>query len=74
MENNHSMTHDDHPSITQQNQSGCEDPVLQWMRLNEVPLTRETYLNLAYMGNPPKKLGPEEEAELPDQFQRWEEE
>jgi hypothetical protein len=32
---------------------------------------RETYLNWAFCGNPPDELDPEEEAELPVQFQRW---
>jgi hypothetical protein len=34
-----------------------------------IPLTRENYLNLNYMGNPPSQLSPEEEAELPEMFQ-----
>lgn len=46
------------------------DPVLEWMKANDVPLTRENYLNLAYMGDPPEELSAEEESELPTQFQR----
>jgi hypothetical protein len=36
------------------------------MRLAKVPLTRQNYLDLAYMGRPPKELGAEEEAYLPE--------
>ena len=37
--------------------------------LDWIKLTREVYLELAYFGNPPDELGPEEEAELPEEFQ-----
>jgi hypothetical protein len=60
----------DESSRPEQDQSGSEDPVLRWMTENGVPLTRESYLNVAYMGDPPKTLGPEQEAELPEQFQK----
>jgi hypothetical protein len=36
-------------------------------RLN-LPMTREQYLELAFMGDMPKELGAEEEAGLPEQF------
>lgn len=36
-----------------------------------LPLTRESYLELAYAGNVPRKLSGEEEALLPEQFQQW---
>jgi hypothetical protein len=61
----------DESSQSEQDQSGSSDPVLCWMVENGLPLTREAYLNVAYMGNPPKELGPEQEAELPEQFQKW---
>ncbi len=32
-------------------------------------LTRETYLNLEYMGKPPKQLHPEAEEQLPPELQ-----
>jgi hypothetical protein len=47
------------------------DPVLAMMRDYGIPMTREKYLRLAYMGDPPEELGPEEEANLPPQFQNW---
>jgi hypothetical protein len=36
----------------------------------ELPMTREVYLDLAYLGDPPEELGPEE-AELLEEFQIW---
>jgi hypothetical protein len=47
-----------------------DDHVLVMMRRFGWPMTRENYLEMAYMGNPPAKLGPEEEAELPPQFRK----
>jgi hypothetical protein len=46
------------------------DHVLEYMKKNNLPLTREKYLEMAYLGNPPEELGPEEEAELPREFQK----
>jgi hypothetical protein len=46
-------------------------PVLDYMVRNNIPLTRAKFLSLAYMGNPPELLGPEEEAELPRFLQNW---
>tara|TARA_R110000822_G_scaffold89623_3_gene207439 strand:+ start:575 stop:700 length:126 start_codon:yes stop_codon:yes gene_type:complete len=37
-------------------------------RLN-LPLTRDQYLELAFLGEIPDELGAEEEADLPEQFQ-----
>ena len=34
-----------------------------------IPATRENYLELAYMGDPPEELSAEQELELPVQFQ-----
>ena len=42
---------------------------LAYMKKNNVPLTRENYLDYAYLGNPPDQLTAEEEAELPEEFQ-----
>lgn len=64
------MKHGKQFSKTQRAQSGSIDHVLEYMRENGIPLTRENYLNEAYMGEPPEELGPEEEAELPEEFQR----
>jgi len=48
------------------------DHVLEYMKKNKVPLTREDYLDYAYLGNPPEELSSEEEASLPEEFQRKE--
>jgi hypothetical protein len=47
-----------------------EDPVLALMRALKVPLTRQKYMELNYMGKPPAELSPEEEAALPAEFQK----
>ena len=46
-----------------------EFPLLAVMRRYKVPMTREEYLKLKFEGNVPDEIGPEEEAELPEQFQ-----
>jgi hypothetical protein len=50
------------------------DIVLEKMKEEGIPMTRENYLELAYMGNPPEELDGEEEAALPEQFQKPEQE
>jgi hypothetical protein len=45
------------------------DSILKFMNEHKIPLTRENYLEIAYMGTPPTELDAEEEAELPEQFQ-----
>jgi hypothetical protein len=45
------------------------DAVLRYMKDNKLPMTRETYLRLAYLGDVPETLGGEEEAALPEIFQ-----
>ena len=47
------------------------DGVLRFMKQHDIPLTRENYLDVAYLGNPPEELSAEQEAELPEQFQAW---
>jgi hypothetical protein len=42
---------------------------VEFMKKNGVPLTRENYLDYAYLGNPPPVLDAEEEAELPPEVQ-----
>ena len=44
-------------------------PVLNQLHLSGEPLTRENYLDLAYMGNPPAELSAEEENQLPEFLQ-----
>jgi len=46
------------------------DGVLRFMKEHNIPLTRENYLDVAYLGNPPGELSAEEEAELPEEFQQ----
>lgn len=45
------------------------DEVLRFMEEHDIPATRQNYLDLAYMGNPPEVLDAEAEADLPEQFQ-----
>jgi hypothetical protein len=45
------------------------NPVLRFMLKENVPLTRENYLQIAYLGDPPE-LDAEQEANLPEVFHR----
>jgi hypothetical protein len=38
---------------------------LELMKKHKVPMTRENYLHIEYMGNPPEDTGGEIEAEIP---------
>jgi len=40
------------------------------MKRHNLPESRENYLALAYMSNPPAKLSAEEEFQLPNQFRK----
>lgn len=51
-----------------------ENGTIRAMKKAGIPLTRENYLNTAYMGNPPEEIGPEIEAMLPEEFRKKEEE
>jgi hypothetical protein len=42
-----------------------DDPILALMRYHNLPVTRQDYLNVAYLGHPPEELSAEEEADLP---------
>ena len=44
------------------------DIVLAAMKREGVPLTRENYLHIAYMGNPPEEIGGEIEASIPHEI------
>jgi hypothetical protein len=44
-------------------------PLLNYMVRKQTKLPRKNYLDLTYMGRPPKKLSAEQECELPKQFQ-----
>ena len=48
--------------------SSDESPVLALMREYKVPMTREEFLNLNYMGNVPDEIPPEDEEDFPPQF------
>lgn len=50
-------------------QSGSNDGIKAMMIKYNIPLTRENYLDLAYMGDVPEELSAEEEADLPEEFQ-----
>lgn len=45
-----------------------KDIVEQLMEEAGIPRTRENYLMVAYLGNPPAELSEEEEEELPDAY------
>ena len=46
-----------------------EDGIILMMRKFNIPLTRENYLDLAYMGDIPEELSAEELADIPEMFQ-----
>jgi hypothetical protein len=46
------------------------DIVLEKMKHLHIPLTLDNYLDMAYMGDPPKELTAEEEADIPEEIQR----
>ena len=51
-------------------QTGPIDPVMQYLKASNLPLTRTTYLTLAYSDQKLEgQLSAEEEAELPEQIQ-----
>jgi len=49
--------------------SGFDDEILDWMWEQRIPLSRENYLDLAFLGNPPDPLSAEFEADMPEEFQ-----
>ena len=50
-------------------QLGSNDGVLALMKRLNLPMTRDQFLELAFLGETPDELGAEEEADLPEQFQ-----
>src|SRR6187401_1388187 len=50
--------------------SSQDDPVIALLNEHGIPVTRETYLDVAHMGQPPK-WHPELEADLPEHLQDW---
>ncbi len=45
------------------------DPVLKYMLEHGIPLTREKYISLNYIGHPPEPWTEEDERQLPSIFQ-----
>jgi hypothetical protein len=45
-----------------------KNAVVEEMKKLNVPLTRENYLDFAYLGNPPEELDAEEESEIPTEL------
>jgi hypothetical protein len=45
-------------------------PLERLMRRLGVPVTRESYLDLDYAGEPPKELSAEQEMDLPDRLRK----
>ena len=47
-----------------------DEPLMRLMKKYDIPLTRENYLKLAYVGEVPEPLSAEQEADLPVELQR----
>ena len=45
-----------------------QNSTLELMKKHKVPMTRENYLYLEYMGTPPEEIGGEIEAEIPQEI------
>ena len=53
------------PTLPENESSNTPDPTLEFLRENDLPINRENYLAVAYLGNPPKELDAEQEDALP---------
>ena len=49
-------------------QLGNSNPVIELLKEYGIPVNRENYLELAYMGDVPEELSAEEELELPEEL------
>jgi len=52
------------------------DIILEFIKRHQIPITREDYREINWMGSPPAELDAEEEATLPAEFRitaGWEE-
>jgi hypothetical protein len=58
------------PQVGSDRPHGSDDPLIKLMRRFNIPVTREDYLNLAYMGEVPSPLSAEQEADLPPEVCR----
>ena len=47
-----------------------EDGTIAWLKKHNYPLTRENYLEVAYLGDVPNPFPAELESMLPEQFRR----
>jgi len=47
-------------------QAGNNNSVVQLLKKYGIPVTRENYLDLVYLGEPPETLTAEEELEMPE--------
>jgi hypothetical protein len=45
-----------------------DDPVLQLMRDRGIPITRENYIEMNWMGDPPEPWTAEDEDQLPEEL------
>jgi hypothetical protein len=45
-----------------------KEPLLEYMKKNQIPETRQNYLNLNYFGQVPDPIPAEEESELPNKI------
>jgi hypothetical protein len=52
-------------------QTLADDPLAVFMRKEKIPLTRENYIALNYLGELPEDWTPEDEADLPAELQDW---
>jgi hypothetical protein len=50
--------------VTDDRKSRASNPTLEFLKANNIPVTRENYLAVEYLGNPPE-LDAEQEAALP---------
>ena len=48
----------------------ANNPLVRLMQRYGIPVTREAYLDLAFLGQAPQPLGSEQEADLPVELQR----
>ena len=51
-------------------QLGKSDPIIQLLEEYSIPVNRENYLELAYLGEVPENLGAEQELQLPEQVRK----
>lgn len=49
-------------------QPGSDDTVVALMKRFNLPMTKETYLELAYFGEPPEQIDAEVMANMPKEF------